>query len=426
VSTLATLGDLDEELRPDTVYRLRGAKVAFADYSLLQRDFDELCDRALFVRFPELKRLESDAQRVAIHDVIDQWLVEHSAVVSEAQQAQALVNSEIRTAGPPLKAHRPPRYGRSVVVDLREIRTEGSAFAGGAGGLLDLKGVGVSAGRRPANKSYANGLEYLGVALGDYLIKRIIDAIFLRTVPGLSTVPVYAVLDLGFDIHDGWRGTAPAGLHVRKAHRRPRGGSGIPPSGSPAEAMSVFIELLLRAYGLTSVNQGNCLVIESGTNGRLRVTNSEQEISHALDPEDQDRIRAFQGNHGDLRIERINIQLTRDVDEARRLAQIFDFGHMNIRAEFHNPLASTVSDAWLCIGGVLWPDSPSFVRPDQEVAPPLGDWHRHALNDFCFGLAHQLREGVMTSAALRCALEKRLECLIGSWPGTAGVGGASS
>jgi hypothetical protein len=414
---LLTLSDFDDKLTPDTVYRCITAKVAFADYPLLQDDFYELRDEALFDRFPELARLEAGMRRVAIQDRIDQWLLDHAAMVSEAQLPQVEVNSEIRTVGPPIPAHRPPGYGRSVVVDLDEVLTEGSVYRTRASGLLDLKGVGVAAGKRPANQLYANGLEYLGVALGDYLIKRVIDAIFARTAPTLSTVPVYAVLDLGFDVRNGWRGTAPAGLHVRKVHRRPRGGSSIPPSGSPAEVMSVFVELLLRAYGVTSVNHGNCLVIESRMDGGLKVISSERDISHALDVEDLNRLRLLQGERGDLRIERINIQLTQEIDEKRCIAQMFDFGHVNIRAEFHNPLASTVSNAWLCLGGLLWPDSPFFVNPDPRLAAPLEQWHRYAINDFCFGLANRLREGKITSAALKSALEERLESLIRAWPG---------
>lgn len=381
---LRTLQELDEDrIREDSVRRLSTAQVALADHALLRRDF------------PALER--------ASDEWIDRWLIEHAGLVAEAQLGQTEVNSAISTSGPPLRAYRPPRYGRSVVVALEQ------------GGLLDLKGVGVAPGRRPRNAPYATGLEYLGVALGDYLLKRVIDEIFRRTAPSLSTVPVYAVLDLGFDVRDGWRGTGPAGLHVRRAHRRPPGGAGLPESGSDAETMSVFIELLLRSYGLTSANHGNCLVIEE-RDGGLRVSSSERDISHALDASDVARLRRLKGERGDLRIERINLQLTREVDASRRVAQVFDFGHVNIRAEFHNPLASTVSDSWLCVGGLLWPDSSSFVMPDPRLAAPLALWHRHAVNDFCFGLAGQRRAGALSSGELRQAIETRIGQLVSAWP----------
>lgn len=414
--TITSLAGLDDVLTPDTVRRSIGAKVAFADYALLQADFAELSDRALAARFPELARLDGEALRRAVEERIDRWLLEHAAMVSEAQTSQTDVNSPILVGGQPLPAHRPPRYGRSVVVSLDEVRTERSAFRDCEGGLLDLKGVGVAADKQPKNTPYANGLEYLGVALGDYLVKRVIDAIFARTVPTLATVPVYAVLDLGFDVRDGWSGTAPAGVHVRKAHRRPRGGESIPETGSAEERMSVFIELLLRAFGVTTVNHGNCLLIESAAGGGLRVSSNERDITGALDDEDVSLLRRLRADRGDLRIERINVQFTREVDAERKVATIYDFGHVNIRAEFHNPLASTVADGWLCVGGVLWPDSPSFVMPKPGLAAPLETWHRHALNAFCFELARRFRAGEVDSARLSRTLEERLERLVSSWP----------
>ncbi|WP_437907379.1 hypothetical protein WME95_05510 [Sorangium sp. So ce327] len=413
---LTSIEQLDEaQIRPDSVRRLSSARVALADYRLLQHDFPELSDAALLRRFPALGSLPEDKRRRAMSAMVDRWLVEHAGLISEAQLGQNVVNSEIVTTGPALPCHRPPGYGRSAIVALDEIRAADWSCQGEErGGLLDLKGVGVAAGTRPHAGPYGSGLEYLGVALGDYLLKRLVDAIFTRTVPSLSTVPVYAVLDLGFDIVNGWNGTGPAGVHVRRAHRRPPGGSSIPASGSNAEAMSTFIELLLRSYGLTSVNNGNCLTIEE-KDGELSVTSSGRDITLALDADDLRRLREFKGDRGDLRIERINIQLTRDVDAGGRVAQMFDFGHVNVRAEFHNPLASTVSDSWLCIGGVLWPGSASFVMPDPRLSAPLAGWHKRAVNELCFGLAREVRAGTRTSGEVKETLEAMLGELVSSW-----------
>jgi hypothetical protein len=178
----------------------------------------------------------------------------------------------------------------------------------------------------------------------------------------------------------------------------------------------VFIELLLRSYGLTSVNQGNCLVIEDRNGGQLFVSSSDREISHALDAEDVQRLRDFKGEATELRIERINLQLAGDLDARAKRAQLYDFGHINVRAEFHNPLASTVSDQWLCIGGVLWPESPAFVLPHPELAAPLAEWHKYKLNDFCFGLARDFRMQTIGRAMVQEAMENRLSSLVNGWP----------
>jgi hypothetical protein len=61
------------------------------------------------------------------------------------------------------------------------------------------------------------------------LFQSLIDEIFRRAAPWFWTVPVYGVVDLGFDARtrDGER--VPAGLLVRRAHRRPPGAMDLPP-----------------------------------------------------------------------------------------------------------------------------------------------------------------------------------------------------
>ena len=408
------LGDVG--ISPDPLRRLTSAKVVIADYPLLQRDFPQLRDAHVRRTFPEIAFMSSHDARQYIERRIDDWLLEHAGFIAEAQLARTDVNSTISFAGQAVPSYRPARYGRATVVDVRQVSSENSAWQRDGprnDGLLDLKGIGVRHGRTPIRTPYGTGLEYLGVALGDFLIKRLIDEILARTVPSISTVPVYAILDMGFDLVEGWSGTGPAGMHVRAAHTRPA--EPLWTADSDGEKLSVFLELLFRSYGLTTVNQGNCVVIEERA-GEMFVASGQQDISHALDDEDIRRLRRLKGPSEQLRIERINFQLAGTLDAGRKTAQIYDFGHMNIRAEFHNPLASTVSDRWLCLGGILWPESPAFVLPDPRLAAPLAAWHRHRINELCFTLAARFRDGSIDRAGVRAALDDRVSELVTRWP----------
>jgi hypothetical protein len=64
--------------------------------------------------------------------------------------------------------HRPPRYGRGLVVPVE-------------GGLLDIKGAGVGPGVTPTIAGAADGLLYLEKALADHVVQQFIDEIFRVT-----------------------------------------------------------------------------------------------------------------------------------------------------------------------------------------------------------------------------------------------------
>jgi hypothetical protein len=372
--------DLDQPTGAlEPVVHLPGARVACADYVALRADF------------PELRVIDDAA--------IDDWLVAHAAWISVAQAEQAVVNSPIATGDRVTTAFRPPRYGRSVVVEV-------------PGGLVDLKGAGVGPGALPSHEDHSNGLEYLAVALGDFMLKSVIDAIFERAAPERFSVPVYAILDAGFDLVSGWRGTAAAGLHVRRGHVRARGGSSLPSTASRLQFAQFEVEMTLRNYGLTSCTVAAALEIEDA-NGRLALKDGGTLVTD-LSPEEVARYRRLARGAPSVRFERVNVQLTRP-GAGSESGEVVDFGHYHVRPCFDHPVCSAVGDRPFCLGPVMWPEDPAYIQPDPRLHVPAEVWHRPNLNELCFDVAERLRAGRCTREQLQRELEDPLRSLIARW-----------
>ena len=400
---------------------MSNARVVLAEYELLQHDFVELSEKNLIRRNPDLGGLDSTQRAIAIRSIIDDWLIANAAFVSAAQVGQAIVNTPIPTDGGPIVGYRPPRYGRAVVVSIKDVarfRLPNNPRWDIGDGLLDLKGSGVAAEKKPSHEMHSDGLEYLGVALGDFVLRVIVEEIFRRTAPTLWSVPIYAVLDLGFDVRSGWRGTAEAGLHVRRSHRRPSMGNMLPQSGSPEERVQCEIEMLLRNYGLTSANGMNSLLIEErGGSIAARIdgevlenlTQSERAVLLRLRAgRDLHRLQLVHAKETEAptyiwghRIDRINIQLAREVGNEPATAQMVDFGHINARSSFRFPISSAVNDRPFCLGGIIWPDNAAYIQPSPRLLLPFEFWDRFSLNELCFGLASKFRQGEISQDELR-------------------------
>jgi hypothetical protein len=269
---LRSIADLDvPNLEVEEIRHVSTAQVALADYTVIQADFPELRDDNLLKLNPWLESSKGVNRQRAIHGLIDDWLIANAAWVSAVQSEQAFVNTSIVTDKSAAVGYRPPGYGRSLVVPVQPVSWSEQTrerWPAIMTGLLDLKGAGVGPGKTPARSRNADGLEYLGVALKDYVVKRAVDAIFERELPTMWTVPIYAVLDLGFDVYEGPLGTAPAGMHVRRAHRRVLNESQW---GQVYVSTSLEVERALRKYGLTSASRRARLFIEE-INGRLSVS----------------------------------------------------------------------------------------------------------------------------------------------------------
>jgi hypothetical protein len=317
---------------------------------------------------------------------INAWLIRNSAFVSEQQARPNAVNSPINIGEATRPAYRPPGYGRAVIVPIDSPAKEGEA------GFLDLKGAGVAPGRTPSHASHSSGLEYLGFALADFFYGWLIDTIFARTFPGYHVLPVYAVLDLGFDITGDWHGTAPAGLHVRRAHARPVPRECLPMSGSDREKLMLHVELLLRTFGLSTTGPGTAFELADPDGGDALVydgapVDPETDLERQKAARIAEAIRASGGS----RLEVTNVQLTSEGDWSDKTLELLDFGGLSANRYFTHPLANLIRNGALNVGRILLPQDPAFATPDESVAVDPNLCNRHSVNAYGFYAAERFR-----------------------------------
>lgn len=372
-------------IEEDELVRVDAAKVVCANYQAIIRDFPQIfgADARRENPLPGCARCAASGDLCS--KAIDEWLLRHAAFVSKQQTFPNSVNTPIRvTSGPPVKAYRPPHYGRSAIVPI------GSAGLSGHAGYLDLKGVGVASGMTPSHKIHSNGLEYLGNALVDFFFGWLVDTVFARSCPTYHVVPVYAVLDLGFDLIDGGYGQSPAGLHVRRAHSRPY--PILPLSGGDEEKLSMHVEMLLRYYGLTTSGYLTTFELEETDAGRTLIC-ARKPVPVETDAERRkaEQLITIMLESGVDHMDILNVQSTNGGNWEQKRIEIFDFGHVKAVRDFSVPLANPIRDGALRIGRVVSPAHSAFVRPNREVAvdPDLCD--REAASAFGFFAATRFR-----------------------------------
>lgn len=404
--------DLDvPDLASEEVVHISTARVVVADYDVLQHDFPELQTDSLLRLYPELLDLARAEQETAVRSILDRWLIANGAFVSTSQAAQAVVNTPIAVDDVRRVAYRPPNYGRAVVVPTCSDKFfDGSPVDGPrfAPGLLDLKGAGVSPERVPVNGHQSSGLEYLAVALSDFLLKKVIDEIFGRTLPEAWTVPVYAVLDLGFDACDGFHGTGPAGMHVRRAHRRP-----LPDLfGDIDYELPTAIENALRRYGITTATRGSQRHL-SFEMGQVLTRIGDNTAYPLRRPESVGIALSLLTRANPLTLDRPIVQLSRAMKNPDYRAQMVDFGHIRIEPQFDCPLQRTFDASTL--KNVLWPDSPEFIQPDPEVCLPIDRWKRIVLVSWCVDLVRAFRNQEVSREEVDHAIDELLKPLAAAW-----------
>jgi hypothetical protein len=401
----------DPGLRPEPGWRLARARVVFVDVALLQHDFPALRPDALARRDPRLSRLDERRRRRAVRRLIERWVVERCAVVSQGQLDAATVNTPIPTAGPERAAFRPTRYGRALVVAAAPEPPEAKGPAGAA--LVDVKGAGVAPGVRPSTALHASGLMQLGEALQDALIQWVVDAVFWHAGAALTTVPLYAVLDAGFDVFTCDGRALPAGLQVRRAHRRPRGGDEAPRPASPEAALKVEIEMLLRQYGVTSANIGTRLELTSAPEG-LSARYGGRPLA-PIPADDAPALRRMVGLPPDWcgreLFDGINVQLARGVALDPPRAQLVDFGHYNLREHFDFGLFNYVQDRPLAWGGGRRAADPQLPQPRPELCVPAGGWH----GDIAWRLARRFRSGELSGREVVQRMASFLRAIADRW-----------
>ena len=422
-------------LAAELAVRVAGARTVLLDRALLQHDFPFLRDAALARREPALARLPEAARGRAVRARLARFLEDQAGLVSRRQAGQSAVNTPIATTGEEATAYRPPDYGRALVLVARDPRDRPA-------GLLDVKGAGVAPRRRPSLAPHRSGLMYLGEALREAVYARLVDAALRHAGLPCRALPVYGVLDLGFDALLPSGRAVPAGLLVRRAHRRPDCRGGLKDPGSPLVALELGLELALRRYGLTSAGPMTHLTISEaaatgtgsrgaggrtgrgvavrgiggvggagGTGGAGGIAVRWHQTPLRVPRREQAEIAAAVGfTGGTLTLEGVNIQLTREAEARRPRPQILDFGAWRARARFASPLASLVALRLLRLGEIVRPDDPRYVQPDPRLALPQG-----FLDVECFDLARQVRDGAVTPAALARRLDSAVDRATARW-----------
>jgi hypothetical protein len=370
-------------IEQDRVAHVRGARVVCANYRALVHDFPHVFGAEARREAPLPGCDVCAASGKLCTKAINAWLIRNSAFVSLQQALPNAVNSPIDVDDEVKIAYRPPKYGRAVVVRLDTPAGKDEP------GFLDLKGVGVAPGKTPSHQPHSSGLEYLGFAIADFFYGWLVDTIFARTCPRYHVLPVYAVLDLGFDIIGGGHGTAPAGLHVRRAHARPMY---MPRSGSAHEKLMLHVEFLLRSFGLTTSGYVTAFRLSSSGEDPL-LTSFGRPVSITTDAEKQkaaqivDAIRESGGDQLDV----LNIQSTSEADWEEKILEIFDFGQVEACSDFTDPLANAIRDGALKVGRIISPTHASFVRPNKKIAVDPDLCSRDSVNAYGFYVAQGFR-----------------------------------
>lgn len=403
-------------MRSEHAVRLARPKLIFADHELIQHDFPQLRDERVVDEQPALRALPPERRGRAIRSYINNWVLGNAAWISRAQLAAA-ESSHAPVSSPPevmkesQAVHRPARYGRAFVT-----RAAGRGAEEGAG-LLDLKGVGVGEGSTPDRALHGNGLMQLGEALRDTAMQWLVEAVLVHAGSTLETVPLYALIDPGFDVvtTDGRR--VPAGVQVRRAHRRALGGIELPQPGSDEEFIKFEVEMLLRHYGVTSCNNGTLLLVED-LGDRLQIrygehppspperfSTSEMEIMRRLCGLEEPRRGASR------RFDCVNVQLAREVALDPSRAQLVDFGSYGTKSRFSDPVLNPVSGRPLRWGGFLSPSASLFPQPDPSLSVEFDGMSHSAPWD----LARRYREGELTAAQLIECIAAPVQRTLNKW-----------
>lgn len=425
-----SITELNEpHIEVEEVCRIRNARAVWIDHDLLVRDFPHLADSRL-EKDGAIQGTRQHRKRLAV-DYRESWLVNHCAIASKAQASQTMVNTKIHTTGGTVRAFRPPRYGRALIVEAMDLDCQPC-------GLLDIKGVGLRPGEKPTHEDHGDGLLPLREALEEYAYQQLIEGIFQHSCSGFHTLPMYGVLDLGFEIKmepDPSR-TFNAAAYVRPAHRRWPDGRELPRHGSNEHRLLWEAELLLRHYGVTSATSDTYIIDQEGDIARLSYRGTEiehvaQDVIRGL-AESCHRIGGSEHNSTSDRDARqkitlsgINIQTTGDILDDPPNLVVLDFGHFEVHERFEDHLLSLVSDRPLMWGGVLTPFSSDYIEPAPEIAVNEKDWGWILLDEqkvkeigypawynqltrlelFCLGLARDYSAGSKTGLDVKVQLD---------------------
>lgn len=324
----------EQFLEAEKFFQLRDARVMFADYDLLRRDFAPRLDGA--------ERAE-----------IDSFLVEHCGVIS-ADQVRHCPEIPYRRAR--RLGYRPPYYGRAAVIPVDDPPR-----------FIDVKGVGVQPGEIPRGEAYCTGLMMASEALTEILFEKLCAAALRHAGGQYEVVPTYALLDLGFPALTWKRRREPAVAIARRAHTRPRTQwDDEEPPGEVAVRVMRDIVLLLRRYGITT----------SRADYRIR-RRRDALVLHARNEEfffrgeEAERVAAAtRYSGGTLIMDPVNVQFTTGIDSTPPRPCIFDFGSFGVCSRTDVPIfiASSAAEVDL-VGEIIHLDDPRFPSADILQIP---------------------------------------------------------
>jgi hypothetical protein len=393
---LKSISEIDKkEVSEEWMLPVETAQVFYANYPLLMNDFPQLKEANLLNKIPRLKKLKGNQRKKEIERIIDRWLIKHSAYISESQANQELVNEKIKVSTLKTKGFRPPNYGRAVVYSIEEnLKILGVSEELGESptdaGLLDVKGVGVAPNRSPAFGTHSNGLVGLHGSLRELVFEQLIYNVFRLENSIHNTLPIYALIELGFDIKlKNWvnvkdengkekkelndQGCFPSATVVRRAHNRPPGGGDLPKYGSHSQIAKIDIEFMIRQYGISSSNGATNIYITPTENDFI-VKYAEEVIPIPKGVIRETLLKVSHYSGEALEFDGINIQITEEPMNDSFQATLVDFGNYVLREDFTNPVLSLVIDRVLRWGGAVWPKDKMYQRPNPQNRIPFKLW----------------------------------------------------
>ena len=364
--------------KQEELVQVKGAKIIYANYKLLQNDFPQLSDEVLKNRNP------IDFEHLKKETLINNWLIQNTAFISEPQAGQSAVNTSINIGTDTTVAYRPSTYGRAVIYDIPEnlkAKYKGNVPLEEINdrGLLDVKGVGVKQGKIPTQGKHSDGLLMLEDAPIEYLNQQLIQGIFIHADTNYETLPIYGIIDLGFKVKHVLRGESPACLLIRRAHTRPTDIGGLPRYGSMQQKVQLDVEQLIRKYGFTSSNN-DTLVEVWKEKGKLQVSYGNVKIDFLNDDQLKNIEEVSRFNGKKMFFEGVNVQHTGEYsyDPKSPNCQLVDFGSYRSQTVHTNPILSLVSDRLMRWGGSIFPYSEKFTELDSKIAVPAQYWGKSA------------------------------------------------
>jgi hypothetical protein len=428
-SILRAIQDLDEPLiKKEPCRTLADARVLWADYDLIQRDFAATDFTATL---PDgVNTHDAEVLSESERPDIDRWLLSYSAVISETQLQYTNTNEAIRVFGPPRVGYRPPRYGRALVVQLTDTWPNCAYLDPDRRpqGLLDVKGCGVAVGQVPLVQLYRTGLLGLPAAFCELTVQHILERIFEHlAVVDVGGVGIYAILDLGFRIKGNSGILIPAGAVIRRAHQRPAANIERPDYGTEQHRIKLAIEFILRHFGVTSCTPDMQFRIwREGDRLRSLFRGALDKIPTAA----LERFLMRASLQAPVTFDLINVQLVRGASLAPFSATLVDFGQYDFNDKrFVNPLGCLVENRPLNWGGFIDANSRYWVQPNPQISIdgelgrmiPTPSWifewagkTAPAKTTGLFAFAAELARDMTRGNAPRSELEKRIATFVAS------------